>query len=231
MLKKWEELPAKFHNDEVRKYYRILEKKKCSLAIKRVFDVVLATLMTIILSPVMLILAVLIKREDGGSVFYRQERVTAYGKSFRIFKFRTMVEHADRQGPLVTGKRDSRITVIGEKLRKCRLDELPQLLNVITGDMSFVGTRPEVQKYVDAYSGEMLATLLLPAGITSPASIAYKDEDEIMARYTEEGASTDEAYIQHVLPEKMKYNLKYLRTFSVLNDWKIMIQTVVAVLK
>lgn len=231
MLKKWEELPAQFHNEEVRKYYRILERKKYSLAIKRVFDVVLATLMTIVLSPVMLILAVLIKREDGGSVFYRQERITTYGKSFRIFKFRTMVEHADRHGPLVTGKSDSRITKIGEKLRKCRLDELPQLLNIITGDMSFVGTRPEVQKYVGAYSGEMLATLLLPAGVTSPASIAYKDEDEIMARYTEAGESTDDAYIQHVLPEKMKYNLKYLRTFSVLNDWKIMIQTVVAVLK
>lgn len=231
ILPKWEQLPEEMQNDSVAEYYELLNRKKTSLAIKRAFDFVVSLLMIIVISPVLLILAILIKIDSEGPVFYRQERVTTGNKTFRIFKFRTMVENADKIGSLVTVGRDSRITRVGEKIRKCRLDELPQLLNIITGDMSFVGTRPEVRKYVDCYSDEMMATLLMPAGVTSLASITYKDEDEIMEERTSKGESADEAYVNHVLPEKMKYNLEYLKTFSFLGDLKLMIYTVLAVLR
>lgn len=180
----------------------------------------------------MLLLAVCIKLDSKGPVFYRQERITQYGRPYRIFKFRTMVADADKKGPLVTRGGDSRITSMGRKLRRCRLDELPQLFNVLMGDMSFVGTRPEVQKYVDSYTPEMMATLLLPAGITSRTSIAYKDEEEEIDRYKKEtGKDTEEIYIRYILPEKMKYNLEYIRTFSVFKDLKIMVDTVLAVIR
>ena len=180
----------------------------------------------------MLILAVCIKLDSKGPVFYRQERITQYGRPYRIFKFRTMVADADKKGPLVTRGGDSRITTMGRKLRRCRLDELPQLFNVLRGEMSFVGTRPEVQKYVDSYTPEMMATLLLPAGITSRTSIAYKDEEEEIDRYKKEtGKDTEEIYIRYILPEKMKYNLEYIRTFSVFKDLKIMVDTVLAVIR
>lgn len=231
ILPKWEQLPEEMQNDSVAEYYELLNRKKTSLAIKRAFDFVVSLLMIIVISPVLLILAILIKIDSEGPVFYRQERVTTGNKTFRIFKFRTMVENADKMGSLVTVGNDSRITRVGEKIRKCRLDELPQLLNIITGDMSFVGTRPEVRKYVDCYSDEMMATLLMPAGVTSLASITYKDEDEIMEERTSKGESADEAYVNHVLPEKMKYNLEYLKTFSFLGDLKLMIYTVLAVLR
>ena len=180
MLKSWDALPQEMKQEEVKKYYKYLSKKRGTLVVKRFLDVVLAFVLTVLLSPVMLILAVCIKLDSKGSVFYRQDRVTQYGKKYRIFKFRTMVTDADKKGPLVTTGQDSRITRIGNKLRKCRLDELPQLFNVLTGDMSFVGTRPEVQKYVDSYSPEMMATLLLPAGITSRTSIVYKDRKSVV---------------------------------------------------
>lgn len=232
MLKSWDALPQEMKQEEVKKYYRHLSKKRGALVVKRFLDVVLAFILTVLLSPVMLILAVCIKLDSKGSVFYRQERVTQYGKKYRIFKFRTMVADADKKGPLVTTGQDSRITRMGNKLRKCRLDELPQLFNVLTGDMSFVGTRPEVQKYVDSYSPEMMATLLLPAGITSRTSIAYKDEDEILDKYSRTtDKSTDEIYVEYVLPEKMKYNLQYLIEFSIWGDFKVMIDTALAVLK
>ena len=180
----------------------------------------------------MLILAVCIKLDSKGPIFYRQERITQYGRPYRIFKFRTMVADADKQGPLVTRGGDSRITNIGRKLRKCRLDEIPQLFNVLKGDMSFVGTRPEVKKYVDAYSPEMMATLLLPAGITSRTSIAYKNEEDAIDFYKmKTGKDTEEIYIQYILPEKMKYNLEYIESFSVLGDLKIMADTALAVIK
>lgn len=179
----------------------------------------------------MLVIAILIKAEDGGPVFFRQERVTTYGRVFRIFKFRTMIVDADKKGPLVTGKADSRITKVGSKLRHLRLDELPQVLNIVTGDMSFVGTRPEVKKYVDQYTEEMKATLLLPAGVTSLASIAFKEEDEMIAHYAELGESTDEAYRNHILPRKMRYNLDYLKKAGVAQDIRIMIKTVLEVIK
>lgn len=226
ILKKYENLPADFQNNEVKKYYDILEKKKVSLFLKRVFDVVMSAILLVILLPVFLILAIWIKLDSKGPVFYRQERVTVYGRKFRIFKFRTMVQNADKEGSLITLGQDTRITKIGSKIRKCRLDEIPQLLNIFKGDMSFVGTRPEVTKYVDKYTDEMRATLLMPAGVTSKASIEYKNEDEIMDTFLNKGENIDSIYLEHILPEKMKYNLEYIENFSLLEDIKICIRTI-----
>ena len=230
-LVEWERLPKRMRNESVRPYYDRLRVRKKDLAAKRAMDVAAGAVLTVILSPVMLILAAAIKIDSRGPVFFRQERITQYGRSYRIFKFRTMVADADKKGPAVTTCGDSRITRMGRLLRKCRLDELPQLFNVLAGDMSFVGTRPEVKKYVEAYTEEMWATLLLPAGITSRTSIAYKDEDEVMEKYLKEGGTVDEVYIRHVLPEKMRYNLEYLKNFSIAGDIKVMIDTVFAVIR
>lgn len=226
ILKKYEDLPGYMKNDDVKKYYDILTHKKLSLIIKRVFDFIAALILLIILSPIMLILAIMIKLESKGPVFYRQERITKYGKKFKIFKFRTMVQDADKKGTLVTMGQDPRITKVGNKIRKCRLDELPQLLNVIKGEMSFVGTRPEVEKYVKEYSNEMKATLLMPAGISSRASIEYKDEDEIISKYLNRGEKIDDIYIKRILPEKMKWNLEYIKKFNIWEDVKICFKTV-----
>ena len=214
--------------DEVRKK---LEQKKLSIFFKLLFDKVLAILLLFILSPIFVILAFLIKLEDGGDVFYRQERVTTNGKMFRIFKFRTMVINADKIGSLVTVQNDARITKIGSVIRKYRLDELPQLLNIILGEMSFVGARPEVLKYVEQYTDEMKVTLLLPAGVTSLSSIEFKDEDEIIEKYVSEGLTVDEIYISKVLPQKMKANIAYIYQFNLFFDFSIMIKTAIAVLK
>lgn len=231
MLKNWEQLPESMQTEAVRPYYERLRKREGALRRKRLFDLCGSLVLTVLLSPVMLVIAILIKAEDGGPVFFRQERVTTYGRVFRIFKFRTMIVDADKKGPLVTGKADSRITKVGSKLRHLRLDELPQVLNIVTGDMSFVGTRPEVKKYVEQYTEEMKATLLLPAGVTSLASIAFKEEDEMIAHYAELGESTDEAYRNHILPRKMRYNLDYLKKAGVAQDLRIMIKTVLEVIK
>lgn len=226
-MKKWETLPENLRTEAVRPYYEQLKKRTVSLFFKRVFDVVFSALLLALLSPVFLILAIAIKIDSRGPVFYRQVRVTRYGKEFRIFKFRSMVNNADKKGSLVTVGGDSRITRMGKLIRSCRLDEISQLLNVLKGDMSFVGTRPEVPKYVAAYTPEMMATLLLPAGITSMASILYKDEDRLL-----EGAEdVDKAYTQDVLPGKMKYNLESLMQFGFWSDIKTMFRTVGAVLK
>lgn len=229
ILKKWEQIPNSIKNNETYKYYQKLEKRKFSLLLKRIFDIFFSVLLLIVFSPILLILAILIKIDSKGPVFYRQERVTKYDKTFKIFKFRTMVQNADKIGTLVTVGNDSRITRIGKLIRKCRLDEIPQLINILTGDMTFVGTRPEVRKYVDNYTDEMKATLLMPAGVTSLASIEYKDEDEIIEKYTKEGKTVDDVYINIVLPEKMKYNLEYIETFNVFSDIKISIDTVLSV--
>ena len=226
-MRKWNELPEFMKNEEVKTYYNILQKKKTSLVLKRVFDVIVSILMIILLSPVLIAVSIWIKLDSKGPVFYRQERITQYGRVFRIFKFRTMVTGADKIGTLVTTKNDSRITRVGEKIRKCRLDEIPQLFNILLGDMSFVGTRPEVKKYVDAYTNEMMATLLLPAGVTSLASIQYRDEDEILAKYVDEEHSVDEVYVEKILPDKMKYNLKYLKSFSIVEDIVLCVKTVI----
>lgn len=229
MLKKFSDLPKFMQNDDVKKYYDILHKKRFGLFIKRVFDIVVSLILLIVFSPLFLIISLLIKIDSKGPVFYRQSRITKYGKEFRIFKFRTMIVGADKKGSLVTLKDDDRITRVGNKIRKIRLDELPQLLNVFIGDMSFVGTRPEVKKYVDCYSDEMRATLLMPAGITSDASIMYKDEDKVIEKYLKNGEKVDDIYVKRILPEKMKYNLDYIKKFNVFRDLKICINTVVKV--
>lgn len=228
-IKKWEELPEYMQTDEVRPYYEILRKKKFQLILKRLFDIIVSFILIILLSPVILFFSIWIKIDSKGTVFYRQERVTQYGKIFRIFKFRTMVSNADQIGNLVTSKNDSRITHVGEKIRRYRIDEIPQLFNVLIGDMSFVGTRPEVKKYVDRYTNEMYATLLLPAGVTSLASIQFKDEDEIIEKYVSQGRETNEVYINEVLPLKMKYNLEAMTSFYFMKDISVMINTVVKV--
>ena len=221
----------RFETEAVKKYRASIEKKKISLFLKLLFDKVLALILLIPLSLIILGIAIWIKLDSEGPVFYRQERITTYGRTFRIFKFRTMVKDADKLGAAVTQQNDPRISKVGHKLRKLRIDELPQLINVLVGDMSFVGVRPEVAKYVDKYTDEMNATLLLPAGITSPASIEYKDEDEVIEKFKGSGRSVDEIYVEEILPDKMKYNLKYIEEFSVINDIKIMIRTAVAVVK
>ncbi len=226
-LKNWSDIPEFMKNDEVKKYYDILSKKKYSLILKRVFDIIMSLVLIILLLPVLVVVAIWIKYDSKGPVFYRQERITQYGKVFRIFKFRTMVTNADKIGSLVTTQNDSRITNVGNKIRKCRLDEIPQLFNVLIGDMSFVGTRPEVKKYVDAYTNEMLATLLLPAGVTSLASINYKDEDEIIKKGTDQGKTVDETYLEDVLPNKMKFNLEYIKKFNVVKDVKLCVKTII----
>ena len=225
ILKKWEELPEQLRTDAVRPYYDLLARRRGSLLFKRCFDVIVSSLMLVVLSPVFLILAIAIKCDSPGPVFYRQVRVTQYGREFRIFKFRSMVQGADRRGSLVTVSGDSRITRVGRFIRRGRLDELCQLIDVFRGTMTFVGTRPEVPKYVAAYTPEMMATLLLPAGITSRASILYKDEADLL----DAASDVDAVYIHEVLPGKMKYNLEALKNFSFLSDIKTMFRTVFAV--
>ncbi|MBQ3146649.1 MAG: sugar transferase [Oscillospiraceae bacterium] len=226
ILKKWEALPEELRNDAVRPYYEALQKKRFSLVCKRLFDITVSAILLLILLPVFLILAIAIKIDSPGPVFYRQVRVTQYGKRFRIFKFRSMVANADKIGTQVTVGNDSRITRMGKLIRKCRLDELCQLIDVLRGTMSFVGTRPEVPKYVESYTPEMMTTLLLPAGVTSLASILYKDEDRLL-----EGAEdVDTVYIRDVLPGKMRYNLKAIENFGFWKDIKTMFMTVFAVL-
>ncbi|MBR1472289.1 MAG: sugar transferase [Lachnospiraceae bacterium] len=222
MLRRFEKLPRGLRHAEVKAYYDILARKRGQLALKRLFDVCAAVVLLFFLALPMAVIAVLIALDSPGGVFFRQKRVTACGRIFRIHKFRTMCRDADKKGSAVTVSGDARITKIGAFLRKYRLDELPQLLDVLAGDMSFVGTRPEVPEYVRKYTREMRATLLLPAGITSQASIAYKDEAELL-----EGAEDPDAvYTARILPAKMEYNLKALREFSLWNDLKTMLQTV-----
>lgn len=226
MLKKWEDLPDFMRVEEVRPYWEVLNKKRGQLLLKRIFDLITAFILLIVLAVPMAIIAIAIKLDSSGSVFYRQERVTTYGKHFRIHKFRTMVSNADKIGTAVTVGNDSRITKIGSKLRGHRLDELPQLIDVLQGTMSFVGTRPEAVRYVDQYKPEYYATLLLPAGITSECSIRYKDEDKLL----DAADNADKVYVEKVLPEKMKWNLKSIREFSLGREIKTMLRTIRAIL-
>ena len=225
-LCKWEELPEELRTEAVRPYYEALQKRRMSLFFKRAFDVFVSANMLLLLTPVFLVLAIAIKLDSPGPVFYRQVRVTQYGKQFRIFKFRSMVSNADKIGTQVTVKSDSRITRVGKFIRKCRLDELCQLIDVLRGTMTFVGTRPEVPKYVAGYTPEMMATLLLPAGVTSLASIFYKDEEKLLSS----SQDADKTYIEQIVPEKMRYNLQAIREFSFFGDIKLMFMTVFAVL-
>ena len=222
---KWEQLPPEMQTEKVRRYYDILAKKKVGLFFKRTFDLIVSLIALIVLSPVYLILAIAIKIDSKGPVFYRQERVTQYGKRFRIHKFHTMVQNADK-GSQVTVNNDSRITRVGKVIRNCRLDEIAQLIDVIQGTVTLVGVRPESPKFVAAYTDEMMATLLLPAGVTSLASIYYKDEAKLLDGVED----TDKVYIEKILPEKMYYNLKGIEQFSFWGDIKVMFMTVFAVL-
>ena len=226
-MRKFEALPERMQCDEVKEYYDLLTKHRGSLVLKRIFDFIVAFILLVLLSPIFLILSACVGFTSRGGVFYRQVRVTTYGKKFSIFKFRTMVSGADKMGSLVTTNGDARVTKVGRFLRKVRLDELPQLLNILAGQMSIVGTRPEVSRYVDQYSNEMMATLLLPAGVTSKASIMYKDEERLLSL----GEDVDDIYVHQVLPQKMKYNLEYVKSFTFWGDIKLMFQTVGAVLK
>ena len=227
ILKDWEQLPEELQLDEVKPYYEVLKKKKLSLILKRIFDIVVSFVMLIILSPVFVFLGIAIKIDSKGPIFFRQERITQYWKTFKIFKFRTMVNNAEKLGTQVTIGNDARITKVGKFIRDCRLDEIAQLLNILTGDMTFVGTRPEVKKYVNHYTKEMMATLLLPAGVTSLASIYYKDE----AKLLDKSNNPDKTYIEEVLPGKMKYNLQSIKEFNFFEDIKTMIKTVLVVIK
>lgn len=225
-MKPFEKLPSQFQCDEVKEYYDILCKKTKSLFFKRVMDLFFAIILLIFLIIPIIIISIAVKVSSKGPVFYRQVRVTTYGKRFKILKFRTMVENADKMGSLVTTDSDSRVTKVGRFLRKYRLDELPQIFNVLSGSMSVVGTRPEVERYVEKYEPEFYATLLMPAGITSLASIMYKDEEKLLS--SEE--DVDKVYIEKILPEKMKYNLKYTKNFGFRSDIKLMFKTVKEVL-
>lgn len=225
-LKKFDNLPEFMKNKEVKEYYDVLNKRRGQLVLKRILDFVGGLIGTILLLPIMIIIAIIIKYESRGPVLFKQVRITQYGREFKIFKFRTMVVNAEKLGTQVTSKNDPRITTVGKFLRKYRLDELPQIMNILIGDLSFVGTRPEVPRYVNEYTNDMIATLLLPAGVTSEASIEFKDEEKIL----DNSDNVDGDYINKVLPLKMKYNLHYIKLFTVLYDIKIMFRTVGAVL-
>lgn len=226
-MRKWEELPDFMRIPEVRPYYDALKKKRASLIVKRMFDIVCSGILLVVLSPVFAVLAIAIKIDSPGPVFYRQERVTQYGRLFRIHKFRTMINHADKIGSAVTVSGDNRITSTGAFLRKYRLDEIGQLIDVLVGDMTFVGTRPEVKKYVDQYKPVMRATLLLPAGVTSEASIRYKDEAEQLTGVED----VDKTYVEKILPDKLAINLEYLNNFGFITEVSVMTRTVIAVIK
>ena len=222
MLRRWNKLPKELQREEIRPYYNALKKKKVSRFLMRCFDIVMSFFPLLLLSVFFIIIAIIIKLTSKGPVFYRQVRITRYGKEFRIFKFRTMVQDADKKGSLVTTKNDSRITKIGVFLRKTKLDELPQLINVLFGQMTFVGTRPEVKKYVDKYEPVYLATLLMPAGITSSASIEYRDEASLI----ENAKDVDDVYINQILPDKMKYNLEDIQKYNFFREIILIFKTV-----
>ena len=212
--------------EEVKKYYDILNSKKGYLIAKRIFDFTLSLVMSLVFLPFIVLVGIMIKIDSPGKVFFLQKRVTTNGKVFKIFKFRTMKENSEKLSG-VTIDNDPRITKLGKYLRKFRIDEIPQIFNILTGDLSFVGARPESVKYVKEYSPEMYATLLMPAGVTSPASILFKDEAELL-----KGAQNpDETYVKDILPKKMAYNLEYIENCSLLYDIKVMFKTVIAVIK
>lgn len=227
IITKWDNLPDNMQNEEVKKYYDIIKGKKGSLILKRLFDILASLILLIILSPLFIIFSIMIKLDSKGPIMFKQNRVTENGRIFKIFKFRTMVENADKNGSQVTVKNDDRVTKIGKFLRKFRLDEIPQLINILIGDMSFVGTRPEVPKYVELYTDEMKATLLMKAGVTSLASIKFKDEEKLLQM----DGNIDKIYIENILPQKMQYNLEYLKRFNFFYDIKLMFMTLFAVVK
>lgn len=220
---KWENLPESLKTKEVRPYYDILKIRFPARLFKRAFDITASIILIILLLPPMFIIGLAVKCDSVGPAIYKGRRITRYGRPFTIYKFRTM-KHQNR-GSDLTAAEDERITKLGKILRPYRLDELPQLFNVLKGEMSFVGPRPETEVFVKKYSGEMPATLLVRAGITSNASILYKNEDELLKEYLKKGVSSEEAYIKYILPEKMKLNLDYIKNFGFFSDILICIKT------
>ena len=227
-LRPWQLLPDEMRTKEVRKYYNVLMKHRMWLKMKRVLDVIVAGIMLAVLIIRLGVLALASRLESPGPGFFRQARVTQYGRIFRIYKFRTMVDNASKLGSAVTVDNDVRITKVGAFLRKYRMDEFPQVFNILAGDMTLVGTRPEVPKYVKKYTKEMYATLLLPAGLTSRTSIAYKDEDKLLGEAVDE-ESTDNIYLNEVLPAKMRYNLESMKHFGVKSDATVLWDTFASV--
>ena len=221
LIRDFNNLPAVMKSDAVRIYYDMLNEKRASMVLKRLFDIVFSLLLILLLSPLMLITALMVILDSRGPVFYRQIRVTKNLKEFKIIKFRTMRENNDGTDLFITLDDDIRVTKVGRRLRRYRLDELPQLFNILKGDMSFVGTRPEVPKYVTEYTDEMMATLLLPGGLTSTASILYRNEAILL----KSEVSADKIYIREILPNKMLHNLEYIRDYSFLGDIKILFKT------
>ena len=213
-MRAFEKLPAQFQNDSVKAYYDILSKRQGSIILKRVFDIIVSLILLVFLIIPIAVISILIKVNSPGPVLFKQKRVTTYGRIFKIYKFRTMVVNAESLGSKVTTKNDARVTSIGKTLRKFRLDELPQIFNVIGGSMSFVGTRPEVQKYVDLYEDEYYAT-----------SIKFKDEENLLSAIVDT-EKIDKTYVKTILPQKMEYNLQYTKEFGFLSDIKIMFKTV-----
>lgn len=205
---------------------QVLEARRGQLAAKRAMDVVLSGAALLVLWPLLLAIALAVKLDSPGPVFYRQVRVGKDGKPFRIFKFRTMVADADKMGPAITVGRDSRITRVGAFLRKTKLDELAQLLNVLPGQMSFVGPRPEVEEYVKRYTPYQRQVLLVRPGITDYASIAYRNESDLLAR----SADPRRMYIEQIMPAKIELNMRYLREISPVTDVKLIGRTLVAVI-
>lgn len=226
MLRRWEEIPEFMRIPEVKTYYDILKEKEWQITLKRITDFFLAFFLMIILLIPMAVIAIVIKIDSKGPAIFRQERITTYGRRFRIHKFRTMVNNAEKLGSAVTVSGDTRVTKVGRVLRQYRLDELPQLFDVLEGNMSFVGTRPEAVKYVKMYKPEYYATLLMPAGITSEASIRYKDEEKLLNAADD----VDQMYVEEVLPVKMEWNLESIRRFRFLREILTMIRTIFAVL-
>lgn len=214
-------------NDRPMDIADVLARRKPQLIAKRAMDIVLSACALAVLWPLLLLIALAIWIDDPGPVFYRQVRVGRNGKTFRIFKFRSMVMDADKKGLAITVGRDSRITRVGTVLRKTKLDELAQLLNVFLGQMSFVGPRPEVPKYVELYTPYQRQVLLVRPGITDYASIAYRNENDLLA-----GAPNPETmYIEQIMPDKIELNMKYLREISPLADIRLILKTIVAVIK
>jgi len=205
----------------------VLKKRKPQLVLKRAMDIVISGCALAVIWPILLLIALAIKIDDPGPVFYRQVRVGRNGKEFRIFKFRTMIVDADKKGLAITVGRDNRITRMGRLLRKTKLDELAQLINVFTGEMSFVGPRPEVPKYVNMYTPYQRQVLLVRPGITDYASIAYRNENDML-----EGAEDPEKmYIDVIMPAKIELNMKYLHEISPLADIRLILSTIVAVIR
>lgn len=228
-FKKWDELPEWLKTDAVRPYYEHLRKKRFSIALIKICDFLLAALLLLALSPLLLAVACVIKcAEPHDKILFLQKRVTQYGREFLICKFRTMkTAKKGTNGTELTVQNDHRVTKAGVFLRKFRLDELPQLFNILKGDMAFIGARPEVPRYTASYSAEMCATLLLPAGVSSTASIAFKDE----ALLLQSAGDAEETYTKKILPAKMRYNLEDIMGYGVLHNIKIIAKTIAAVLE